>query len=291
MVDEIKAAIVGAGALALGYALWIRSLRHRNLIRATATSRIATAATGFVELNGVARPVDGETLRDPIQHIACLWYYVVTEERDWRDRWRWKTVSRDASSRHFVIEDDSGACTVATHEADIDRAHPDLVIKERWNRRHRIWRIEDGDPIYALGHIDHTASVAHAAAAAATPARVTTLLRQWKADQPALLARFDADGDGRIDAHEWESARGAALAEARERETEQLTRDEAPRLPSGRAITHFLRRPSDGRPLLLSKRSEEQLARAKALASFSGVALFAFGVGALLVTLRGCLGG
>ena len=46
---------------------------------------------------------------------------------------------------------------------------------------------------------------------------VSALLRSWKDDQTELLARFDADGDGRIDMAEWETARQAAAKEAGQR--------------------------------------------------------------------------
>ena len=39
-------------------------------------------------------------------------------------------------------------------------------------------------------------------------------LRAWKRDREALLDRFDADGDGQIDANEWEAARREAAAQA-----------------------------------------------------------------------------
>jgi hypothetical protein len=51
--------------------------------------------------------------------------------------------------------------------------------------------------------------------AAATAAK----LHEWKQDQASLLARFDADHDGRLSPAEWESARQAV---ARECEAQKL---------------------------------------------------------------------
>jgi hypothetical protein len=290
MADEIKAALLGAGALVVGYAMWMRSLRHRNLIRATATSRIATAASGFVELTGIARKAEAEVLHDPVRFVSCLWFHVVTEKREWSNRMRWRTVNRRTSTQRFVIEDDSGACTVETHEAEIDRHEPDDIVSERWNLRHKIWRIREGDRLYALGHIDHAAGLAHAAAIASAEARTLDVLREWKRDQRQLVAAFDADGDGRIDQLEWEEARRTARAQIDAQLVSQPP-GTGSTLATGRGATHSLRRPSDGRPLLLSKRGEEQLARAHLSTSIGGAAIFAFGVCALLFTLKACVGG
>lgn len=73
-------------------------------------------------------------------------------------------------------------------------------------------------------------------------ADVRELLAGWKRDRRELLARFDADGDGRIDAQEWEQARRTALEQVR---AEQVAR-------SVDADVHVLCRPPDRRRFLLS---------------------------------------
>lgn len=42
---------------------------------------------------------------------------------------------------------------------------------------------------------------------------VAVLLREWKSDQASLLSRFERNGDGQIDAAEWDAVREAALQE------------------------------------------------------------------------------
>lgn len=74
---------------------------------------------------------------------------------------------------------------------------------------------------------------------------LTTLLRQWKQDQPELLRRFDRDGDGNIDADEWRQARQIAHRQVLD---EQATRPVLPPVNLVRAGGH------DGYPFLISAR-------------------------------------
>jgi len=76
------------------------------------------------------------------------------------------------------------------------------------------------------------------------------LLRTWKQDRETLLERFDADGDGRIDPGEWEKARQAAVDELGRRRRKTL--EVGP--------VDLFGEPPDGRPFLLSARSQKQLA-------------------------------
>ena len=75
-------------------------------------------------------------------------------------------------------------------------------------------------------------------------------LRQWKQDQSTLLARFDANGDGKIDAAEWDAARLAASAESRE----QMLQSVISRIS-------VISEPSDGAPFLIGPQTIGQLER------------------------------
>jgi hypothetical protein len=67
-------------------------------------------------------------------------------------------------------------------------------------------------------------------------------LGEWKRSPDHLLARFDRDGDRKLDAAEWEAARAAAKAEVA---AELAERALAPGV-------NLLKRARDGRPFLLS---------------------------------------
>ena len=76
--------------------------------------------------------------------------------------------------------------------------------------RYNEQRIEPGDPIYAIGHF-----TTHGGAGSRfdKDAAVGERLREWKRDQASILRRFDENGDGQIDAEEWEKARAEAERE------------------------------------------------------------------------------
>jgi hypothetical protein len=95
------------------------------------------------------------------------------------------------------------------------------------------------------------------------------LLTQWKHDQKALLARFDRNHDGRIDAAEWDAARQAAVEEVRSQTVQTpITR------------MSVISQPTNGEPFLIAAMDDAQLVRREKLHA----ALF-FSLGLLCVTL------
>jgi hypothetical protein len=74
------------------------------------------------------------------------------------------------------------------------------------------------------------------------------LLRQWKSDQTGLLARFDQNHDGKIDAGEWEAARRAAAAES-----------EAHALKSNIVRTSCIGETTHGEPFLIAPMDSKRL--------------------------------
>lgn len=304
-MEEAKGFFGALIFLVAGWLMWRSGSRDRSLIRGTATSRIATAALGFAELRGTARPANEAVLRDPVTGQRCLWFKVVTEERSWSKPTKWRVVKSANSSRPFVLEDDSGRCAIEPEEAGIDENEPCQTVQERWSLRHKIWRIEDGDPLYALGHLQKVAAVARRMGAVAEPeigtqeANVATagVLRAWKQDQRQLLSKFDANADGRIDESEWEAARTAARAQAetdlKAAKTAAAQADAAQvdaRVELAADITHRMTRPRDSRPFLVSKHGEASLSRRRFGRSFFGAIVFFLAAAYLLTALARCAG-
>ena len=79
-------------------------------------------------------------------------------------------------------------------------------------------------------------------------------LHEWKQDQAALLARFDLDHDGRLNAAEWDAARAAAA-----RESQSQT------LQSAITRTSVITEPANGEPFLIAPLSAAQLERREQL--------------------------
>lgn len=237
--------LISLGLMALvSLFAWASALRRRRAMADTPTSRIASAAQGYAEVQGRGFPLEGMALRSPLTALPCLWYRYTTEEKD--SEGKWKVVDRGESTASFLLDDGTGQCAVDPEGAEIHSRH-----KECWTRgdhRHTEWKLLAGDPIYALGQF-RTLSGADALLDPAEDLK--QLLAQWK-DHPAELhRRFDMNGDGELDQEEWALARQAAR-----REVEKLHR-EARAQPAVNLMQH----PEKGRLYLITNLAPEKLAR------------------------------
>lgn len=236
--------LVGCGlVLALALPASMAAYRRAREIDDTPTSRVASAAQGYVELQGRARGLDGIPVRSPLTGLVCLWYRYAVQRRD-GDRW----VPDDAgeSDDSFILDDGSGQCLV-----DPAGALMMVARRDRWQqggRRYTQWSLLDGDPLYALGDFATSGSVELVQRGTDD---VKALLAQWKQDPRQLAARFDLDGDGTVDLREWELARRQARREV----------EKAQREARSQAELHLLRRPRDGRPYIVSSFDPRRLAR------------------------------
>ncbi|MGD9599191.1 MAG: hypothetical protein AB7G76_14715 [Steroidobacteraceae bacterium] len=285
MSDELELFVAAVAIGASGYVMWRRNMRAIGLMEGTATSRVATAAKGYVELFGTARSAGGAPVRDPVQLQPCLWFKVVAERRSGN---KWEVTRRESSTEPLALEDGTGSCLILPGEAKIDEEQdPDAVVPDGSSRRHRIWRVVDGDPLYALGFLERRdpPRAGPAPGSVAADQAGIELLRVWKRDQSRLLQRFDADHNGRIDAAEWERARLAA----RDAVAADIARDDAQARAAATAapdghIAYRLRPPHDDRPLLVSSRPEADVLRRIRRRSWLGLAMF---VGGTLYLLYG----
>jgi len=299
-------AFVASGAMIIsGFIMWRRAMKVSGLSTGTATSKIATAAKGFVELTGIARPIGNIPLTDPVTYQSCVWFHVITEEKRGD---KWKVVSTATSDRPFLIEDRTGRCVVTCTENDFERDSPDIVSASS-DLRHKVWRFHNGDPIYALGHLmrlkdgvrpeekyERDPSSASGLTAYDKKKKITEnmmgLLKLWKQDQRNLIARFDTDGNGRVDSQEWEKAQAKARELAEKKSDSGSVKSEAS-VPASTAasgldkqITHQLIRPTDGRPLLVTKGTEQSLTTRHRWKSIFGLALFIGGIACGVFLIR-----
>jgi hypothetical protein len=222
---------------------WAATLRRRRAIADTPTSRIASAAQGYVELRGSGKPLDFPPLLSPLSTRPCLWYRYLFEEKSGRE---WKTVSSGQSDASFIIDDGSGRCVVDIDDAEIMTRHKEQQVSVNYRRSE--WTLLIDDPIYALGEFR---SIGGATLELDASGDIKAWLAQLKKDQAGLLKRFDLNEDGRIDLGEWALARQAARREV-EKQHRQARNE---------AEVHTLRRPSDGKLYLISNRDPEQIAR------------------------------
>ncbi|MFZ2207035.1 MAG: hypothetical protein WAV22_00035 [Porticoccaceae bacterium] len=264
---EIVLTCLGLMALISVFA-WQAATRRHRAIDDTPTSRIGSAAQGYVELLGEGRPAPAQPLIDPLRFLPCVWYRYQIETRGENRGWRpYKSGESDAE---FLLNDGSGRCLIDPRGAEmLIGRHESWVDGER---RYRLWVLLEGAPLYVLGQFVTRQS---ADLGLATDERLKYLLGEWKQDQKTLLQRFDANRNGIIDFHEWEAARKAAQ--------EEIAR--APLPISDDSAVHSLHRPADGRLYLISDLDPRQLARRYRGWSWLHLAVFSGALAGLAYTL------
>jgi len=255
-------------AAALNLFGWLRAQRIARAIADTPTSRVASAAQGYVELHGQAQAHDGVQLLTPHSQLPCVWYRYLLERRE-GDKWR--HVDSAESELAFDLQDASGRCAVYPAGAHIETTRKE--VRRQGDLRHTEWVLLKDDRLYALGAFDSLRPEQ-----LALNARVDEgeLLAEWKQDQEALRRRFDLDGNGAISPREWMLARQAARREIAHRH--QAIRNEA--------VRHTLRKPADGRPFLISNLAPESLGRRYRWMSWGFLALMLGSLGGLTYLLK-----
>lgn len=222
---------------------WYSALRRYRLILGTPTSRIGSAAQGFVELLGDAMP-NGTHILGKYSSLPCLWYRYKVECRNHKNEW--STESTGESDTPFLVDDGSGHCVVHPHGAEIITHHKDTW--QEADRRYTEWKILERDEIYALGEF----TTAGGSTTTITQNElVKQVLNEWKINNEDLLKRFDLDNNGFLDIDEWMLARQAAKREANKRLAHERAEPDV----------HHLLKPHDGRLFVLSNLSPEKLAR------------------------------
>lgn len=224
---------------------WVANYRRYRLIHDLPTSRIASAAQGYVELYGRAEMLPGVPVTSRVTRQACCWYHFEIEEKTPGNKWR--TVDSGVSVEQFLLIDSTGQCVISPQGAEV------------LSQSHRCWT--EGDrryteslllpkcDLYAIG--DFSTVSGAAASAGDERADIGRLLGEWKADQRRLLERFDLDKNGQIDLKEWELARLQAQREVRRQHGEIRAR--------GVEGVHLLRKPADGRLFLLANELPDKI--------------------------------
>lgn len=200
----------GVFAVALLF-LWLGfyKLRIKRKMENTPTSRIRSVAMGMVEVKGRARR--SYALVSPMSQLPCVFYRLTHYRRDKNNRWRVTSVT---TSDHvpFLLEDETGRVEIDPSQArvragtrqegvpgQIGLLRVESDDTEKWVEE----TIIEGTLLYVLGFAavkkDRQPTLQE---------RVRQALRELK-QNPDRLKEFDADGDGRISADEWDTVRVA----------------------------------------------------------------------------------
>jgi hypothetical protein len=293
----IAVVLAGAGA----YAFWFgfRALSKSRAVENTPTARIRSAPQGYAEFNGVGELPPRVTCKGPLTGLACTWWSYKIEQRGSggeRRRSGWRTIDSMTSETPFLLDDGTGKCLVDPRGAEVvahehtvwygDDAWPQVRIPPGDGALGKVF-----DTLLAGGRYRYTERRLNAAQMMCALGEYRTsggvsgddpedgvlqLLHEWKSDQAKLLARFDANHDGQIDASEWEQVRAAARAEVL---AKRSVKEAAPTVA-------VLAQPADGRPFLLSDSDQATLSRRFHLQAAAGIVFFVASMGALTWILQ-----
>jgi hypothetical protein len=276
---------VGSGWVAF------RWLRIARMLEDTPTSRIRSAAQGYVELAGRCRPLPGTANPAPLTQRPCVWWHYRIQRRTGsgapgKRRTRWSTVNSGRSGQPFVLDDGTGSCIVQPAGAEVltgetttwygDTPWPTTAPGRRLpfgepEYRYFEERIYEHEQVYAIGQFR-----THSAAGQRDlQTETAALLGEWKQDQARLAERFDTDRDGQVSLAEWERAREEARQTVLQRHLEQ---------PVGPAL-HVLGPPDAGRLFMIAAFGEREVAkryRRRAVAAFAAFAAAVYALGWLL---------
>jgi hypothetical protein len=229
--DPVMMAAFGSvgGVVAFFRGFWkLKALRR---IENTPTSTVRSMPMGLVELHGFARVE--EPLIAPFTGKPVALYRVEIEEYRGGKNSRWVTVHKDSSSEPFWLEDDTGKVLVlpdgadlhlptdyqenfrgTSLPADVESYMDQNGIRTRTlgfgkSLRFTEWHIEADQEFYLHGVGQERPDLREI-----QRERISDLLRNVRED-PEMMKKLDLDGDGRVDAEEWDQARQLAVGKVR----------------------------------------------------------------------------
>ncbi|TCJ17137.1 hypothetical protein EZJ19_04090 [Parasulfuritortus cantonensis] len=234
---------IAATILVLAVLAWLANLRRQRAIADTPTSRIASAAQGYVELVGSGRAYADLPVLSPTHRLPCLWYRYRHFVKDNEDKWR--QTEMDESVSPFLLDDGTGLCQIDPSEAEVSAKRKETYLDGDNKVEEEL--LLAGDPLYAIGEFssDGAEQVRFD-----ERQELADILNDWKAYPDDLKRRFDLDRDGVIDDREWQRALDEARREMERRRAATLAR----------VVNHRLTRPRFGRPFLVAAFPPEQLA-------------------------------
>lgn len=265
--------LLAAGTAYAVYRLFV-SLRRDRFAADTPVAHIRSAAQGYVHLEGEAGPPAEGPITAPLSNLPCVWWDYKIEQRQQSTRSKqsaWHVIDRATSVAPFFLRDRDGECLVGPVGADVtptshetwygDTPRPACLpgLEGRGWRPECEYRYTErvicpGAHLTVLGELRSRSVVE------SIEREVGKVVVEWKHDQAGLLARFDRNHDGQLDAQEWETARAAA----REQVEASLASRDARESVVGQT-THgepFLIAPLDGKRLV--KREKQHAAFALA---------------------------
>jgi len=155
--ESLGSALIGMGfaaiAVIIGFPLLIRNLWKMQHADNTPTSKIDSAAQGYVELSGtIMVPPDTGLLHSPHGNVPCVWWeYVIKDYPRGKQTDRsWVKAGKEQSTDVLYLMDGSGICEIHPQGASIVTEHQ--CLERKTGGVHSIERLLlPGRKLYALG--------------------------------------------------------------------------------------------------------------------------------------------
>lgn len=287
-------AILLVMACIAGFFFAFSFMNSKRIIEDTPTSKIRSAAQGYLELIGHGHLMEGQPITSPLTGTSCTWYdFKVEEHRQSGKNSKWVTIRKGISDELFLIKDETGQCIIDPEGAQVTVSNKSVWYGSSTNpmagpartkksgffsfslvgRRYRYTEklLHPGESLYAIGLYK---TVGGAGSHFDVKEDVRELVREWKADTEALMKRFDTNNDGEIDLNEWQKVRDEALNQVMQKHSEEKT------MPP----VHLMNKTNDRRrPFILSALPQDDLTRR--LHIYSVLSISSFIICGILSTL------
>ena len=231
-------------------------LRMKRQIENTPTSKVRSVAMGMVEVKGQA--IRSYALISPMSNTPCVFYRLTKYRRNMKNQWQVNSVS-SSDNVPFLLEDDTGRVEIDPAGCRVSAGSKQEGIPgqtglmrlshdsdEKWVEE----VVVDGTLLYILGY----ASVKRAKGPTLTEQKITALreLKQNRQD----LQQFDRNGDGQIDADEWDAARAAVEEKVMRNSLQNLQQRK-------KQEEHVVIGKKKGRPLIITETHSEETLTAR----------------------------
>ena len=231
-----------AAMAVVSFFAWMANYRRYRQVHDLPTSKVASAAQGYVELFGRSAQIQNMPVLSPLTGLPCCWYRYCVERKTGNDKWQHEDSGESVA--HFLLVDDTGECVISPDGAEVLFARESTWT--RGDRRYTEWLLLPQGILYALGEFTTSGNVT---TAVDRNRQISELLGDWKKDMPELVRRFDANRDGKVDLKEWEEARLEARREVERNQAASLACEGV----------HLLAQPRDGRVFILAAALPEKI--------------------------------
>ncbi len=217
-----------------------KCFRKRRVILNTPTSKIRSAAQGYVEVIGRGEPTARNTLTAPLTQEPCIWYmYNIGKEKivrkpDGESVTEWEIIEAGTSQDLIMLVDETGWLFIDPAAASItpsvenkwsgDTRRPESQRGLMGSYRYYESYIRPGDSLYVIGqYLTNPGIDPQSHEEDNISNEVNEIVMQWKKESDRLLQEFDANQDGTIGPNEWKKIREeAVLAVLNRRHESQL---------------------------------------------------------------------